>query len=111
MSSNEFDRLVESIKSDVQAKVALAPGWMELLKTRYSDKELKPEPKDSKRIDDLAEKAKYDKTKMQQLASNMAKAITDAAKAYRRGAAAESNNYHDLAEIFYSRSEAIVGLW
>ena len=111
MSAAEFDRLVDSIRTDVQSKVAREPSWMELLKTRYGDKELAPESKDTKRIDDLAEKSKYDADKMQQFARNMAKAITDAAKAYRRGRAAENENYHDLADIFYDRSEAIVNGW
>lgn len=65
-----------------------------------------PQEKDFKRIRDLIRKAPSHE-KAVQLAQNMAKSITDAGKAYRRGRAAEEDNYHSLAEIFFNRAEAL----
>ena len=110
MSAAEFDRIVDGIRSE--SKVARDElNWNTLLTTRYNATELSPDAKDRKRIEDIATKANYDKAKMQQFARNMAKAITDAGKAYRRGKAAENENYHDLAEIFFARAEDLVNAW
>jgi hypothetical protein len=111
MSAAEFNRLVEDIKAEAQSKTARGPSWLDLLQTRYSKDELAPESKDRRRVEDMSVKAKGSNEKMLQLARNMAKAITDAAKAYRRARAAESANYHDIAEIFDARAQAIVDLW
>ncbi len=63
--------------------------------------------KDMKRIDDMAAKAGGDKWKMKDLARQMANSITDADKAFRRGRAAEEENYHDIADIFFARGRQL----
>jgi hypothetical protein len=78
------------------------------------------EPKDKKRIADMARKAwekagagldKLDVNvfagKMQDLAVQMANAITDPGKACRRAKAAEDENYHDIAAVFYQRARQL----
>ncbi len=111
MSAAEFGRLVESIKVDVQAKVARdGVGWHDLLTTRYNKEQLTPERKDHGRIQDIIDRNPTD-AKMAAAAARMAKAITDAAKSYRRAKAAEDINFHDLASIFYKRAEALVKEW
>ena len=81
------------------------------------------EPKDKKRIDDIvtkaykwaeknapAETSKQNEAankKMVALATQMANSITDADKAMRRGNAAEDENYHDLAAIFFDRAKEL----
>jgi hypothetical protein len=70
-----------------------------------------PDDKDAARIDDILYKSLewsngrkvVNKQKAFQLASNMANAITDIAKAYRRYKAAEDENMHQIALIFYKR--------
>lgn len=60
--------------------------------------------KDEMRISDIIKKAAGDRSKSARLAQVMASKITDIAKAVRRGNAAESENYHDLASIFFKRA-------
>lgn len=67
-----------------------------------------PDSKDTMRIRDMASKAK-DPAHMLRLAAQMAKAITDAGKAFRRGAAAENAGYMDVAKVFYDRCDALTG--
>ena len=67
-----------------------------------------PDSKDKMRIQDMANKAK-DRAHMLRLAAQMAKAITDAGKAFRRGAAAEAAGYADVAKVFYDRCDALTG--
>lgn len=67
-----------------------------------------PDSKDKMRIQDMASKAK-DRAHMLRLAAQMAKAITDAGKAFRRGAAAENAGYMDVAKVFYDRCDALTG--
>ena len=64
------------------------------------------EAKDYKRIEDMVAKAR-DREHLLQLAQNMAKAITDGAKANRRGLAAEDDNYHQVAKVFFDRAVAL----
>lgn len=64
---------------------------------------LNPEPKDYKRIEDMVNKSKDDKHLLA-LAQNMANKITDYSKAIRRAKAAEDENYHEVAKIFYERA-------
>lgn len=59
--------------------------------------------KDEQRIADIMTKANGNRGKAQALAQQMANSITDKAKALRRANAAESDNYHDLANIFLKR--------
>lgn len=68
-----------------------------------------PDSKDRMRIQDMATKAK-DRAHMLRLAAQMAKAITDAGKAFRRGAAAEAAGYADVAQVFYDRCYALMGV-
>jgi hypothetical protein len=77
----------------------------------YGRKALLSESKDYKRISDMVEKASKGgdfKSKLLTLAKAMAHSITDAAKAWRRGLAAEDENYHDVAAIFFDRAEEIM---
>ena len=67
------------------------------------------EPKDLKRIEDIVWKAEGRSWKAQQLARQMANAIKDRYKAYRRAKAAEALRQHDLAAIFYIRYGQLVG--
>jgi hypothetical protein len=75
----------------------------------------KPDSKDYKRVVDMWYKAsdKYpddaDMARAQELrlAERMAKAIRHPDKAYRRARAAESYNYHSMAEVFFKRAEEL----
>jgi endonuclease III len=61
--------------------------------------------KDTMRIEDIITKAGGDwNEKAKSLARQMAKAITDKYKAYRRGLAAENENWHEMARIFFLRA-------
>jgi len=61
--------------------------------------------KDTMRITDIIRKAGGDwNEKAKALARQMANAITDAAKAVRRARAAEEENWHEMASIFFNRS-------
>ena len=66
--------------------------------------------KDAKRIADLVKKAGGSKAKEVQLAEAMARTITDADKAERRGRAAEDENFHSVAAVFFARAKALRGL-
>jgi hypothetical protein len=77
-------------------------------------------PKDTMRILDIVRKAGFDSgfgagekgnrkrdeiyAKQMQFAGNMARSITDASKAIRRGRAAEEENYHAMADVFFARA-------
>lgn len=67
------------------------------------DPDMEWTPKDLLRIKEIEQKAGGDKARMLQLARAMARRITDSAKAYRRGRAAEDENFHDVARIFFDR--------
>ncbi len=81
-------------------------------KKNYTEAERK---KDYRRIEDIVEKghAKADKNgtdadyEMEKLATTQANRIKDADKAYHRGCAAEDGNWHNVAEIFFKRSEKL----
>lgn len=60
--------------------------------------------KDEDRVHALVNKANDDRSKEIALARRMAKSITGYAKAFQRYMAAETWNYHDVAEIFYDRA-------
>lgn len=59
--------------------------------------------KDRDRIRDMIAKANGDNGKEYNLAKQMSNSITSYEKAYRRYAAAENDNYHDIAAIFKKR--------
>lgn len=60
------------------------------------------------RVTDIIKKAGGDwNAKAEQLATRMAKAITDGYKAIRRALAAESEDYPDMAKIFFDRAKAL----
>ena len=65
------------------------------------------EDKDVVRIEGIVAKAKGDRDKENQLATNMANSITDGAKALRRGRAAEEQNFHNIAKIFFDRAKTL----
>lgn len=62
--------------------------------------------KDEMRINAMVEKAK-DEDHLIKLATTMAKRITKPEKAYNRAKAAEDQNYHALAKIFYDKAEEL----
>jgi len=62
--------------------------------------------KDEMRINAMVDKATDDKHLIR-LATTMAKRITKGEKAYNRAEAAEDQNYHDVAEIFYDRAKEL----
>lgn len=68
---------------------------------------IKPDSKDEMRINDIATKTNNNPIKMKKVAQVMANKITDGKKAYRRGLAAEDENYHDLAKIFFDRARQL----
>jgi hypothetical protein len=80
-------------------------------KEGYITGKSQPDAKDTKRIEDMVkgsiEGQNLNRTKLNQKATNMAKSITSADKAYRRAMAAEAENYHDVAKIFYDRANAL----
>lgn len=69
--------------------------------------------KDEMRINDLVKRANAGRSgldateKILSLGRQMAVSITDADKAMRRGYAAEAENYHELARIFFYRAEKL----
>lgn len=61
--------------------------------------------KDTMRVNDIISKSGGDWcSKAIQLTRQQATAITDAHKAYRRGLAAELENYKEMARIFFMRA-------
>jgi hypothetical protein len=67
------------------------------------------EAKDATRIADIVRKSNGDPRKAQQLASNMAKAITKADKALRRAYAAQDAGENTLAAFFFVRYRELSG--
>ena len=63
--------------------------------------------KDTNRILDIIDKANGDRNQENRLATSMANKIKDADKALARGLAAEDNNYHNVAEIFFAREKEL----
>lgn len=63
--------------------------------------------KDTTRIEGIINKANGNKEKQEQLARSMASKIKDGRKALQRGRAAEDENYHDIAQIFFDRAKEI----
>ena len=107
------------------AELLVAGSWETQLSSHFGI-EAKPTSKDYKRIEDIGKKAlksvgpfkdeggmmppdveRKVKAKEAQLAENMARSITDAAKAYRRALAAEDINYHTVAEAFFDRARVL----
>jgi cell division septum initiation protein DivIVA len=62
--------------------------------------------KDEIRINSMVDKAK-DEDHLLRLAQTMANRIKKAEKAYHRAEAAEDQNYHAVAKIFYDRAEEL----
>lgn len=60
--------------------------------------------KDEKRIQDIMTYSKGSMSKALQLAQVMANKITDYDKCIRRANAAEADNYHNIANVFYKRA-------
>lgn len=68
--------------------------------------EIEFDKKDEKRINDMVQKAKDD-NHLLRLANQMANSIKDHDKAMRRGRAAEDQNFHDVAAIFFNRAQKL----
>lgn len=64
--------------------------------------------KDTQRIQDIVQKSGGDKNKMMQLAQRMANTISNLDKAVARARAAEEDNYHDLAKVFFDRADTLM---
>jgi hypothetical protein len=79
--------------------------------TQSNDRQF--DKKDEMRINDLVKRANAGRSgldateKILSLGRQMAVSITDADKAMRRGYAAEAENYHELARIFFYRAEKL----
>lgn len=89
-----LDRLIENLD-----KLEKLTGKKVMLKEFDS--------KDEQRISDIVARGNGDVEKIKQLAQSMANKIMDPTKAYERGRAAENENYHDVAEIFFNRADAL----
>jgi len=63
--------------------------------------------KDTDRIVSLMNKAGGNDDKAKQLATSMANKIKDGYKAIRRGRAAEDENYHTVAQVFFDRAKEL----
>ena len=63
--------------------------------------------KDRGRIEDMVKRANGNEAKLLQMAQRMAKTIKDGFKALRRGLAAEDENYHEIAKIFFDRADEL----
>lgn len=94
-------------ESDLKKDLAAIRKVMSMASSYNSS--LKGDPKDYQRIEDIARKAGGDKNKAIQLAQRMAASISSAEKAYRRGLAAEDENYHSIAAVFFDRAEELGG--
>ena len=82
----------------------LLQNWVQFNEEKkYSQRDIE---KDIKRIEDMASKSKDDEH-MISLAKTMAGRITNYDKAYNRGLAAEDQNYHDVAKVFFDRAEEL----
>jgi hypothetical protein len=71
----------------------------------YGSRKLRPTNKDYQRLWDMDTKANGDDRKLLAIARRMAQSITHPDKAYRRYAAAEDENFHDVARIFHDRAQ------
>lgn len=78
--------------------------------SRFADlvSQIKPNPKDAMRVNDLMNKADGDRTKENQLAWQMANATKDIKKLIGRAKYAEDENYHNVAKIFYNKAEDLM---
>jgi len=76
---------------------------------RWADPAQVPEPKDFARVTRIAAKAGGDKAKGAQIASTMAKSITDPDKAIRRARAAEEEGLPEIAKVFKDRHAELTG--
>jgi|GEM_PF-4641598 len=97
--SGEIKQKPEPKSSVVQPNLAQNPAnepKSTQSKISYTDKDLQ-------RVMDIVKKANGNKAKEIQLATAMANSITDKSKIFGRYAAAEDNNYHDIAKIFYDK--------
>jgi hypothetical protein len=77
-------------------------NW-EKFNEEYSKKDIE---KDVKRIEDMKTKSRDDEH-MLSLSKTMASRITNYEKAHNRALAAEEQNYHDVAEVFFKRAEEL----
>jgi hypothetical protein len=66
--------------------------------------------KDTDRIEGIYTRSNGDKDKMMAMARQMAKSIDGWRKAMQRGRAAENENYHDLADVFFARAKELYGV-
>lgn len=93
--------------SRISTPAPAAEKWNDSAKAIHT-KALQQEPddKDRIRIQSMADKSRG-QSHMLNLATNMASAITDPGKAVRRAKAAENENYHAVAGVFYARAKEL----
>ena len=98
---------VSTAVASAPASTGYASAWNESAKAIHT-KALQQEPddKDRTRIQSMADKSRG-QSHMLNLATNMASAITDPGKAVRRAKAAENENYHAVAGVFYARAKEL----
>lgn len=91
-------------------KLKVGQGRLPTLENFINEKGgTEPVQKDNDRIDDLVKKGGGDANseKSLALAKQMANAITDGEKAYRRGAAAKEMKYSKIATIFFNKAKEL----
>lgn len=82
-------------------------GWSDS-STRAANKLKKGyEQKDLNRVESIIKKAGGDRDKEISLAQTMANKIKDGRKLVQRGNAAEENNYHNIAKVFFDKAEEL----
>ena len=62
--------------------------------------------KDTRRVGDMVKRSKDDEHLLR-LAKTMANSIRSYDKAYNRGKAAEDQNEHDVAKVFFDRAKSL----
>jgi len=106
----ELFRIANEVAALEKQADAVSDG-LTILHARYSPRTLEPKSKDRKRIQNMIQKP-WDRgmrgsrhaAAVRRLAVQMANSIKYPDKAYRRGRAAENENYHDVATIFFQRA-------
>ena len=100
----DFHRVIMSDVQEVQesTKIKLFEDFIGE-KKNYTEGDKR---KDSRRIEDMWTKSKDDDHFLR-LAQTMANRITNGEKAYNRALAAEDENHHSVAEIFFNRADEL----
>jgi len=109
-----FEKFTEDDSDPIRDMgIGLVAKLQEAIKRDYNLKYISPEYKDEMRIENIIRKAKGDEGKERMYARNMANAITDRHKAYRRylAAKAQKGEGWDVTVIFLQRVLEMYGLY